>query len=325
MTLACLLAALVAIGPAKTDLSRSKDPAASGRPPAGSKRSSVRLCSRLRRRVVVGDLTRLAADIRHSSGDELSRRINEGNDGLNRSDPAPLGVVVGDSSRLAADVRHSSGDELARRINEANDGLNRREPAALQVVVGDLSRMAADFRHSRGAETIQRINRENDGLTELDGAAHLRRSAERRPRLVGWTLLGWRVAVLSWQRFGPEQHPLWDIATTRQRRDLHRLAASGWSGCTAYSSDRAEFASSIALNGPANASRKGSSRLVHAVAAACEAPEAALPVLERIAAWADRSQQAWTAALLRTRTAHAREFGPDWRSAKTSSWDRIGL
>lgn len=73
---------------------------------------------------VEGNLSHLAADVRHSTGLELAKRINLDNDGVSRSYPVGDRPPAGAAGASAInDPRHSTGLEVARRINEENDGL----------------------------------------------------------------------------------------------------------------------------------------------------------------------------------------------------------
>ncbi|HVX60393.1 MAG TPA: hypothetical protein VHC19_07325 [Pirellulales bacterium] len=184
--------------------------------------------------------------------------LNAENDGLTKLRVASgVKVVTGSLAWLAADARHSVGSNLAKWLNVQCDGLSARtDERRIAVATGSLAGLAADARHSTGAKTVLRLNAENDGLSQAgDARAAIappparrdRRANIERPTWIGFAVFAYRQArgaMHNGELRGRSGQARAAVANS------HKLAASGWSGCAAYSLGADPWGRSVCLAGP---------------------------------------------------------------------------
>lgn len=193
------------------------------------------------------------------------------------------------------------------------------------VLTGSLASLATDPRHSSGVELARKINVENDGLSQMRNPAwRLKPDDRRRPRMIGWTILGQQAAAAIWKKAARA----WEFEsppTLHAQSSRLSLAVSGWSGCVAYRWNSDELAQRIELARPANGRRERRLRPVHLAAIIGELSGELGAILGRGAQWWDQAEWAQMAGYLRREAALASEARSVWRSAKAGSQAQIGL
>ena len=283
--------------------------------------------------VATGSLAPLAADVRHSVGAKVVKWLNAENDGLTRLRVASgVKVVTGSLASLAADARHSVGSNLAKWLNVQCDGLSERTDASrVEVATGSLASLAADRRHSTGAETALRLNAENDGLNQGGDARAAksppptqsdRRANLERPTWIGFAVITYRLARDAVQNADVRagSGPARALAASSQK-----LAASGWSGCAAYSLGADQWGRSVCLTGPDEVPGV-QPWLAQVTASLLSLPGELAPAVKRVASRiVDGADSLWAGTLPRPALIKpVGDLGPQWRWGASMPTARLG-
>lgn len=228
--------------------------------------------------VATGSLATMAADVRHSAGLELAKRLNAENDGLSkRRTTTRVRVVTGSLAALAADARHSEGAELALRLNAENDGLSARDDARAAL---------------------------------LPTAAQSDRPADvERPTWIGFAVFAYRLVRDAMQGAESQERrgETLGFAVSSQN-----LAASGWSGCAAYRHGADAWGRSVnrTVRDDERKRRPWGTRLM---ASLLRLPDELAPALGRVARRVGDAGSLWTGILPRM---PAGKSHPQWRWAR---------
>ena len=196
---------------------------------------------------------------------------------------------------------------------------------SVPVLRGSLASLVADARHSAGIELARKINWENEGLSQMRNPAWgLKPDDRRRPRIIGWTILGRQAAAAIWQKT-VQSREFESQTTLRAQNPRLSLAVSGWSGCITLLWNCEEPAQQIELTSPAIGRRARRLRPIHFAATIGELCSEFGAALDRGTQGWDQTEWVRMAGHLRRETGVLSKPGSVWRSAKMGSQARIGL